>query len=160
MCIEIYTDGSCHTQHKNGAWAAIVIVAGEKTVLTGDETNTSHNRMELLAVIESINFCHEKQYAEQAIVYTDSQYVFLLPERKEKLKHKHFLTNKGTPIKNVDLVQTFVQQIESRTIRFIKVKAHQKTDENSSKYNVEVDKICRNLIREISEIRLVSQGII
>ena len=31
--IEIYTDGSCHSQQLIGAWAALVFINGKKTIL-------------------------------------------------------------------------------------------------------------------------------
>jgi len=148
MDIEIYTDGSCHTQSNHGAWASILIYAGERIVLKGDAINTTHNRMELLAVIESINYCDEKLYKGQFIIYTDSQYVYRIPERKEKLMQQQFLTNKGTLIQNADMVRTLIQQIESHSIRFIKVKAHLKTKTDSSDYNSQVDKLSRKMVRE------------
>ena len=54
--ITIYTDGSCHAQKRIGAWAAIVIINIEKIVLKGVEINTTHNRMELMAVIKAIEY--------------------------------------------------------------------------------------------------------
>ncbi len=145
--VEIYTDGSCHTNYNIGAWAAILFIGNEKALLKGEAQHTTHNRMELLAVIKAIEFMDEKLNGASLVVYTDSQYVYLLPERKEKLSKKHFLTNKGTPIQNADLVQTLIRQIETHTIRFIKVKAHQKPDD-SLNYNIEVDKIARETVRE------------
>jgi len=146
--IEIYTDGSCNPQHNNGAWASILIVAGNRTELKGEAINTTHNRMELLAVIESINFCDKNHYQGQLIIYTDSQYVCRIPERKEKLKQNEFVTKKGTQLQNTDLVQVLIQQIESHSIQFIKVKAHQKADTESSKFNEQVDKLSRKMVRE------------
>jgi ribonuclease HI len=146
--IELYTDGSCHTQLKAGAWASILFLSGEKIVLKGEEKDTTHNRMELLAVINAIAFIDDKQIDSPLVIYTDSQYVALIRERKDKLKNKNFLTNKGTPIQNADLVQTLIQQIESHTIRFVKVKAHQKINDDLTKYNGEVDRMARELVRK------------
>ena len=58
--IEIYTDGSCHSQQLIGAWAALVFINGEKTILKGTEKETTHNRMELLAVINAIKHVEAK----------------------------------------------------------------------------------------------------
>jgi ribonuclease HI len=145
--IEIYTDGSCHTGHHIGAWAAILLIGNEKIVLKGKAQDTTHNRMELMAVIKAVEFMDENHKGSSLIVYTDSQYVHHIPERKDKLKKKQFLTNKGTPIQNVDLVQTLILQIERHSISFIKVKAHQKPND-SMNYNIVVDKIARELVRE------------
>jgi len=146
--IEIYTDGSCHTQKRSGAWASILLIDNEEIVLKGEETNTTHNCMELLAVIHAIAFVEEKQITVPLVVYTDSQYVSHIHERKEKLKNNKFCTNKGTPIQNADLVQTLIQQVESHSIGFIKVKAHQRTGTIFSIYNSKVDKLCRRMVRE------------
>jgi len=145
--IEIYTDGSCHTEYHIGAWAAILFIDDEKVLLKEEVRHTTHNRMELEAVIKAIEFTDNKHNDTSLVVYTDSQYVHRIPERKEKLKHKNFLTNKGTPIQNVDLVKVLILLIESHSIEFIKVKAHQKPD-GSLNYNAEVDKIAREMVRE------------
>jgi len=149
--IEIYTDGSCHTQLKCGAWASIILFDAEKVVISGQEIDTTHNRMELLAVIESIKFADQKQLKGQLIIYTDSQYVCQLVNRKEKLKLKAFVTNKGVLLHNTDLLQTLIQQIESHNISFVKVKAHQRVNTDSSRYNSEVDSLSRQMVRKMVE---------
>ena len=54
--IEIYTDGSCHTQICIGAWASIILIGNEKINLSGVVENTTHNRMEILAVIKALDY--------------------------------------------------------------------------------------------------------
>jgi ribonuclease HI len=149
--IEIYTDGSCHTKFCTGAWAAILLVNHEKLLLKGEAQNTTHNRMELLAVINAIEFIDKKWTDVTLIIYTDSQYVDQIRNRKEKLTAKHFITKKGTPIQNCDLVKILIEQMETHSIEFVKVKAHQKPEKNlvntSADYNREVDMIVRELMR-------------
>ena len=53
---EIYTDGSCHTQHKIGTWVAIILMDTEKKILSGTVKDTTHNRMELMAVVKAIEY--------------------------------------------------------------------------------------------------------
>src|ERR1035437_6282423 len=120
--IEIFTDGSC-TDGKTGAWVAMVLLPGEKAVLKDLVQDTTHNRMELLAVIKAIKFIDEKYKDASLMVYTDSQYVHHIPERKEKLKKNQFLTKKRTPIQNEELVKMLIAQIDSHVINFVKVKA-------------------------------------
>ena len=146
--IEIYTDGSCHSQQLIGAWAALVFINGKKTILKGTETDTTHNRMELLAVINAIKHIEtEVSVKETLYIYSDSQYVVNLNSRRAKLESKNFITNKGTPIQNLDLVQTLLNLNNNNTIEFVKVKAHQKPD-GSENFNREVDIIVRKLVRE------------
>ncbi len=144
--IRIYTDGSCHTQLLVGAWAAIIFAGDNKIILKDWENNTTHNRMELLAVIfaiEKIDFLGME--TEKIAVYSDSQYVVNLTGRKERLKRNNFITKKGTPIQNVDLIKKFIDQIETHDLEFVKVKAHQK---DGDEINREVDILVRQLVRQ------------
>lgn len=144
--IKIYTDGSCHTQELTGAWGAIILIGEKKVVLSNIETDTTHNRMELLGVINAINYLDENKLGHENIdVYSDSQYVVNLLIRKARLKQNNFITKKGTLIQNSDLVQKLIQQIETHTINFTKVKAHQK---DGDAMNREVDILVRNLVRK------------
>jgi ribonuclease HI len=150
--IEIYTDGSCHTQCKIGGWAAILFLDGQKIILQGVDQNTTHNRMELLAVIKAIEFTEENYKDASLKVYTDSQYVFRIPERMEKLKRTDFITKKGKALQNQDLLEILISGIETLSIEFVKVKAHQHSDSSNfnspENYNSEVDKLARQIVRE------------
>ncbi|MDX2171654.1 MAG: ribonuclease H [Bacteroidota bacterium] len=144
----IYTDGSCHTQLRIGGWAAIVFINGTKTVLKGKELDTTHNRMELLAVINAIKFVLEKDKTiNQLHIVSDSQYVVGLTARQTRLSDKNFTTKKGNEIKNADLVKELLNFVNSLNIDFVKIKAHQqKTDVVN--YNIDADKLSRKIVRE------------
>ena len=147
--IEIYTDGSSHTQKLIGAWAAIIYYNKTKIIIKEVETNTSHNRMEMQAVIQAIKFV-DTNYSTNIpiIINSDSQYVVNLVDRKEKLKKNEFITKKGNPVKNLDLVITLIDQIETHEITFNKIKAHVKDGDTK---NREVDLLVRKLMREHNE---------
>lgn len=146
--IEIYTDGSCHTQKRKGAWAALILFGNKKEILTGVENDTTHNRMELLSVIKSIEFVDTCQPGASLRIFSDSQYVCTLPDRLPRLKQNLFLTKKGTEIQNADLVKTYLRLIESHDIEWIKVKAHQRDNSEQTAHNRFVDKLSRKLVRE------------
>lgn len=146
--INIFTDGSCHTKLNIGGWASILLLENEKIILKGKEINTTHNRMELLAVIKAIDFACEKHKNAPIAIHTDSQYVFRIPERMEKLRKNKFITKKGNTLHNNDLLELLIKQIEEHKIEFIKVKAHQKNEEGVTNYNTEVDIIARQIVRE------------
>lgn len=144
--ITVYTDGSCHTQLLQGAWAAILFIDEEKVILQGEERDTTHNRMELKAVINALLYVDKRGLQHKRIhIYSDSQYVVNLVDRIEKLRRKNFITNKGTPIQNIDLIQQLIGQIETHQVQFTKVKAHQK---DGDEINREVDIIVRKLLRK------------
>ena len=147
--IEIYTDGSSHTQKLIGAWAAIIYYNESKIIIKQVVVNTNHNRMEMQAVIQAIKFV-DTNYSSNIpiIINSDSQYVVNLVDRKEKLKKNEFITKKGNPVKNLDLVITLIDQIESHEITFNKIKAHVKDGDIK---NREVDLLVRKLMREHNE---------
>jgi ribonuclease HI len=145
---DMYTDGSCHTQLRTGGWAAIIFITGEKVILTGINRDTTHNRMELTAVIKGIAYIKD-HYKDISLIniYTDSQYVAGLEGRKEKLISRSLCTQNGTPVQNEDLVRELWAFGTFPTLDFIKVKAHQKQGSVINP-NIEADKLVRKLVRK------------
>jgi ribonuclease HI len=145
--IIIYTDGSCNPRHGVGAWASLLFIDQSKVVLTGAEEQTTHQRMELQAVIKSFEYLAQANLLSRVVeLYTDSQYVTGLSGRKIKLKASGFMTKKNVPIRNSDLVRILIEYSERMHVHFIKVKAHQKNTEQNS--NREVDLLARKIVRE------------
>ena len=148
---EIYTDGSCHTQLKVGTWVSIIIIGNDKKVLYATVHATTHNRMELTAVIKSIQYLKiHYELITNIRIFTDSQYVTGLCARKEKITLAGFTTEKGKPLQNAGLVKKFLILLSSLSIEFIKIKAHQK-QRDISNYNREADKLSRKLLRKAVE---------
>jgi ribonuclease HI len=148
LAAEIYTDGSCHTQLCIGAWAAVILIGEEKIILSGKVLNTTHNRMEILAVVEALRYLQVNYKVIKEIkIISDSQYVTGLIARQPKFIAQNFLTNAGVPIRNVDLVKQLLALNEQQILKFIKIKAHQKPTD-ATHLNIEVDKLCRNIVRQ------------
>ncbi len=121
----------------------------KKVVLSGTEQETSHNRMELLGIIRSIDFLREENLMENQIhIFTDSQYAVKLRGRKERLAQRSFTTKKGQAIRNSDLVQQLLQYDEMYKLLFTKVKAHSK---DGDRFNREVDLLVRTQLRQITK---------
>ncbi len=147
--IEIYTDGSCHTQLCVGAWASIILANEDVINLSGVVENTTHNRMEILAVIKALEFVLEKiNHSNLKItVVSDSQYVVGLLHRRPKFILSDYKTKAGNDIRNKDLVLSLFNFTDNLNIDFVKIKAHQKPT-GVINYNNEVDKLCRSLVRK------------
>jgi len=150
----IYTDGSCHTKQLIGAWVAILFINEEKVVLTGVMPATTHNRMEITAVIEGIKYIRYNHRAVKVInVISDSQYVIGIAARKQKLSLNNFISKSGNNIPNADLVKELLELSETVTIEFVKIKAHQKKIDFPN-YNIEADQLSRKIVREaVSKLR-------
>ena len=146
--ITIYTDGSCHTQLKIGAWAAVILVDGKKKILTGKAENTTHNRMELTAVIDALMYVQNNYGVTREIkIISDSQYVIGLTAREQKLSANDFITKKGKPVQNADLVKQLLLLLNKMNVTLEKIKAHQQKT-GVDEYNIELDKLSRKLVRE------------
>ncbi len=145
--IVIYTDGSCNPKQGVGAWASLLFIDESKVVLTGTEEQTTHQRMELQAVIKSFEYLAKANLGIRVVeLYTDSQYVTGLSDRKMKLEASGFMTRKNLPIRNSDLVHILMEYSGTMNVQFIKVKAHQKNDNQNR--NREVDLLARKIVRE------------
>ena len=147
IIIEVYPDGSCNPKFRIGGWAVIIFFQNKKIVLKGKQFNTTHNRMELLGAIKALEYINKNSLKFDCIkIYSDSQYLVRLFERKEKLKKTNFLKKRGLPVQNNDLVENIITYIDSMDIEFVKVVAHQKKGDKIN-FNREVDMLSRNLIR-------------
>jgi ribonuclease HI len=75
----LYTDGSCDDK-KSGGWASIILDKNEQQfTISGKEINTTNNRMEMVAIIEGLNWIYssvEQRYRKyiNVILFSDSVY--------------------------------------------------------------------------------------
>src|SRR6202161_4420270 len=70
--IAIYTDGACRGNPGPGGWAALLQMGENEREISGAAAMTTHNRMELTAVIRALEALKRPVRAN---IYTDSQYV-------------------------------------------------------------------------------------
>lgn len=146
--VTVYTDGSCNPVAGIGGWAAMLFVEDEKILLSGSQSGTTHQCMELTAAIKAIEHLQKLELQQADItIFTDSQYLVNLPQRRNKLIFSGMTTKSKPPIRNAALIRQIFEHLDAISIRFIKVKAHEKSGENAN-YNREVDKISRKIVRD------------
>ena len=134
--ITIYTDGSCLTNPGDGGWAAIINENNKTKRISGNEKNTTNNRMELLAPINALKGI---KTGSKIQVYTDSQYVKNgITEWITIWLSNNWKTSKKEDVKNKDLWIELYNLTKSFNIEWIWVKAH---DGNS--LNEEVDLLAK-----------------
>lgn len=149
--ITVFTDGSCHSQLKKGGWASIIFVGDEKIVLEGNSSETTHHRMELIAVLQSLAYLQSKDLIDnQIVIHSDSQYVVDLQKRKDRLVLSGYRTKKSKPVRNSDLVQSLIKFMSYENIKFVKIKSHQKHSDLKTLLNREVDILSRKNMRQSS----------
>jgi ribonuclease HI len=70
--VTIYTDGACSGNPGPGGWGALLRFNGQEKELSGGESQTTNNRMEMTAVIEALRALNSRCSLE---ITTDSEYV-------------------------------------------------------------------------------------
>ena len=70
--IEIWTDGACSGNPGPGGWGAVLLWGDHRKELYGGESETTNNRMELMAAIEALNALKKPSKVR---LHTDSVYV-------------------------------------------------------------------------------------
>ena len=120
--IKIYTDGSCMSNPGNGGWAAIINMNGEIKKISGNEKNTTNNRMELMAPINALKNINSKDLIE---IFTDSKYVKNgITEWINTWVLNNWKTSKKEDVKNKDLWIELYKLNQSLNIKWNWVKAH------------------------------------
>ncbi len=130
--VTIYTDGACKGNPGPGGWGALLVTehAGKmhQKELFGGERETTNNRMEMMAVIESLGAL--KKRCEVAI-YTDSVYVQKgMTEWIHGWKARGWKTADKKPVKNEDLWQRLDEAARRHKVRWHWVKGHAGHDGN------------------------------
>lgn len=148
--IELFTDGSYEPQINYGAWAALIIKNKKEQILSGGSANASQHKMELQAVIQGLNYIIENfGYNSEIDLYTDSEYVKNLLQRKEKLIKTNFLTKKGHSIRHSADIKQFFSLEEQLSVTITQVSGHQKKGVSYiSDCNRRVDKLARKLVKQ------------
>jgi len=108
--LKIFTDGGCSGNPGLGGWAFVMVLytfQGRKVLVErkGGEKATTNNRMELMAVIESLRALKTMDdVPRRAVVCTDSQYVQKgITDWIHKWKQNSWRTSDKKPVKNQDL---------------------------------------------------------
>ena len=134
--ITIYTDGSCLTNPGNGGWAAIIKDDKEIRKISGNEKNTTNNRMELLAPINALKYMKP---GVEIKIYTDSQYVKNgITEWINTWLANNWKTSKKEDVKNKDLWIELYNLNKSLNVQWNWVKAH-----DGNPMNEEVDLLAK-----------------
>ena len=126
--MRLFTDGSCHGNPGPGGWAALLEYDGHRREISGAESATTNNRMELRAVIEGLQALREPCRVE---VWTDSRYV--VDGMKSWLaawKRRGWKTADKKPVKNEDLWRALDEAAARHEVRWHWVRGHAGHPEN------------------------------
>ncbi|MEJ8473506.1 ribonuclease HI [Roseibium algae] len=120
--VTIYTDGACSGNPGPGGWGAILRFGEHERELCGGEAETTNNRMELTAAIESLS---SLKRACEVDLYTDSTYVRSgIKEWMAGWKRKNWRTAANKPVKNVELWKALDEARQRHDVTWHWVKGH------------------------------------
>ena len=119
--VEIYTDGACSGNPGPGGWAAILRYGRHEKVITGQEKETTNNRMEITAALEALRTLTKPSRVR---LHTDSSYLlngatsWLNDWKKRDWKRKH------GKLQNIDLWKEMDVELSKHQVEWVWVKGH------------------------------------
>lgn len=112
--VQIFTDGACSGNPGPGGWAAILRHGKSEKELSGGDSMTTNNRMELTAVIEELRALKKPT---PVTIYTDSKYV--MEGASNWLigwKSRGWKTASREPVKNEDLWRALDDEMKKHPV--------------------------------------------
>ena len=141
MKYKIYTDGACSGNPGPGGWGAVIIDQEDNQKnISGNEKNTTNNRMELLAAIMALKKIKSNS---EVTIYTDSIYVKNgITEWIVKWKKNEWKNSKKKLVKNKDLWIKLDNLCAQNKVSWKWVKGH-----STNKYNNLADELATQAIK-------------
>lgn len=148
MRVRIYTDGACSKNPGPGGWAAIVCVADDNVELSGCEPDTTNNRMELKAVVESLSYLIKNLAYDPSSEFellSDSAYVINAINGAWAVKWKMcgWKTAKGDDVKNRDLWEELLYMLGAIKLAKVKLKFTKVKGHSGNFFNERVDRLAK-----------------
>ena len=130
----MFTDGACRGNPGPGGWAALLVAGKQRKEVSGAESATTNNRMELMAAIGGLGALKRRCKVR---LFTDSRYVMQgATEWLAGWKARGWRTAAREPVKNKDLWEQLDAAAAGQDIEWRWVKGHA-----GHEYNEHVDKI-------------------
>ena len=126
--IKVYTDGACKGNPGEGGWGALIVQGDTNKEIYGGESNTTNNRMELMAVIKALSLMSSEN---DVTIFTDSTYVQKgISEWIINWKRNGWKSSSKKPVKNKDLWVELDSLNASLSVNWQWVKGHAGHPEN------------------------------
>ena len=126
--VEAFTDGACSGNPGPGGWGVLLRYNGAEKELSGGESGTTNNRMELMAAIMALESLTRSSIVR---LHTDSQYVQKgATEWLPQWIKRGWKTADRKPVKNEDLWQRLSTAMARHQVSFIWVRGHDGHIEN------------------------------
>ncbi|MEZ5157790.1 MAG: ribonuclease HI [Candidatus Nanopelagicales bacterium] len=126
--VHAFTDGACSGNPGPGGWGVVLRWGDHEKELFGGETDTTNNRMELMAAISALESLTRES---KVVVTTDSTYVMKgITTWVRDWKRRNWMTASRKPVKNVDLWKRLDEAVARHEVSWEWVKGHSGHPEN------------------------------
>ena len=143
--IEIFTDGACRGNPGPGGWGVLLRYNDTEKELSGAESRTTNNRMELTAAIKALEALTEPC---RVCLTTDSSYVKTgIEQWIDDWKRRGWRTAARRSVKNQDLWQQLDELAQRHDIEWRWVRGHSGHAENDrvdALANLALDEMMKN----------------
>ena len=139
--VVIYTDGACSGNPGPGGWGAYLKFNEKEKKISGFVKDTTNNRMELQAVIESLRLLNQNCKVD---LYSDSVYeINGMTKWVFGWQQRSWRSSNNKPVKNLELWQELLKLAGPHQISWHWVKGH-----DGNKGNEIADALARSAIEE------------
>jgi ribonuclease HI len=150
--VDVYTDGACKGNPGPGGWGVWMKWGDHEKTLSGGETDTTNNRMEMMAVIKALSSLKRSCTVR---LHTDSKYVHNgISLWIQDWKKRGWRTADKKPVKNVDLWQKLDELVRGHQIEWVWVKGHA-----GDPGNEKADELANRGVAEALRAGVKSQGL-
>ena len=121
--VDIYTDGACRGNPGRGGWGAILVYGGREKELSGGESHTTNNRMELMAAISALRALKEPC---DVTLTSDSRYLVDGIEKRWAVgwRARGWRKSDKSPALNADLWGEILELFEKHVVHLVWVRGH------------------------------------
>ncbi len=127
--VYIFSDGACSGNPGPGGYGVILRCDGREKELSGGESHTTNNRMELMGVITGLEAL---KYPCKVILQTDSKYVVdsVMKGWAKSWRKNNWIKSDKKPALNADLWERLLNLLEIHDVTFNWIKGHAGHAEN------------------------------
>ncbi|HKJ34883.1 MAG TPA: ribonuclease HI [Balneolales bacterium] len=128
--VSIYTDGACSGNPGPGGWAALLESKEKEKTLSGGESRTTNNRMELTAAIEGLRAlkrpCKVTIHSDSALLVNTFNKGWI-----DNWQKRNWRKANKKPVENQDLWKDLLKVMDKHDVKWVKVKGHANDDKNN-----------------------------
>ncbi len=120
-----------------------MIYGGYRKEISGGETYTTNNRMEITAAIKALEALKRPV---ECLIFTDSTYLYNgATQWLPRWKQNNWRLRSGKPVENRDLWEQLAKLITTHNVKWNWIPGH-----NHHSYNEEADHLARNAILKVN----------